>query len=518
MKAAKPLTVKLPPLDSAQCLKDLVTKQHDPLALTQYVNEHLTEIFAHQESPIVDHLEKVNVSALQLLREGLFDNLKSLLTEYSERELIARKKANLIAHDIFVIGFSVVSKQEDKRLRKICRNKTHGNDEINSVQLSCDADEPPDEDLATLILTCAQLKGTIDSLTATVHDMRVRINDLENEVTILKLKDHNQSTDEVTDAPATDNDSSSTSSDTRNATEDTPETTLTTARSLSPSFAQVVACTHREAGTPADESGNTPAYTADAPNATASPDISVPNGILRSATSDNTIYTSPAVGFRMTRAQRRNFTKNANGRDHNKLTANRFEVLGTAEGDLPLRAARPNRPTQQQPYRVYIGNLLAGSSTNALREYMVSIGIDGDSILDVLELKTKASNKAAFCVSVCNACSYNDMFDATKWPSGVIIRPFRPPTYHKTNPLREKQNRYNRNSHSNHTSSQTYSQSTRHGRGYRHAHPPNTRNYFSSRNSPGQSHAGTDETYYRGTSRSHSGYDRYHQHWSKYRR
>ena len=145
------------------------------------------------------------------------------------------------------------------------------------------------------------------------------------------------------------------------------------------------------------------------------------------------------MGFRLSSSERRSLTRN--GRHSQQpapglpscptptasttCTANRFSVHGTAVGELLIQAAR--QPEQQHSAnRIYVGNILGGTSSDVLREFLLQIGIEGEDIQDVFQLKVRDPNKASFCISLGSVEAYNLIFKAEKWPMGVIVRPFKP--------------------------------------------------------------------------------------------
>jgi hypothetical protein len=75
---------------------------------------------------------------------------------------------------------------------------------------------------------------------------------------------------------------------------------------------------------------------------------------------------------------------------------------------------------------VYVGNLDRATTEKDIRTHLLNM--QTHNVLDVINLKGKYSTRfASFCVSTSDENVISKVFEASRWPKGVIVRPFRPP-------------------------------------------------------------------------------------------
>ena len=55
------------------------------------------------------------------LRSVLYDKMSDFLPQYKGLELVARRSKALLVEDVYIAGFLVVNKLEEKRLKKILK-------------------------------------------------------------------------------------------------------------------------------------------------------------------------------------------------------------------------------------------------------------------------------------------------------------------------------------------------------------------------------------------------------------
>ena len=135
---------------------------------------------------ITETLEKATPIQLKHLREELFTNLQAVLPCAQGRELYNRRKVTLLSTDIYVIGFCLVCKAEDKRLKTMFRPMPTS---VTSSETSDVSSNPLDlTDNADLLAACMNLKTQVNSFQGVIREMQSRIEELEEETTLLKAE------------------------------------------------------------------------------------------------------------------------------------------------------------------------------------------------------------------------------------------------------------------------------------------------------------------------------------------
>ena len=100
-----------------------------------------------------------------------------------ELELCNRRKKSALADDIYVIGYSVVSEQEHKRLKKVLKRKTDAGD----ITLTQGEPVNPTTEDSELLVMCHSLREQVGELLGRVASLSSRVESLESELTGLKI-------------------------------------------------------------------------------------------------------------------------------------------------------------------------------------------------------------------------------------------------------------------------------------------------------------------------------------------
>ena len=103
-------------LDSGECFVDAFC-------------DSIETIYKHSKANIITFCTDFSQEQLKALRAHLYDNIKSKLPENSccnGYELRARKKNRLLAEDIYILGYSLVSKLDESCLKTILKPQHDG--------------------------------------------------------------------------------------------------------------------------------------------------------------------------------------------------------------------------------------------------------------------------------------------------------------------------------------------------------------------------------------------------------
>ena len=336
---------------------------------TDHFSSNLEAIFTLDMAEIIKKLESLPMPTLKAIREHLVQELRKLFLEFCEREMIARKSAKLLAHDIYVIGISVVSKMEDRRLRTSFRPVANPPAESGPAESSAANDNILDRN-SDLFAIVANLKTLVLSQQDIIKEMQERINILEEDATISKIEIHN-----LRHQPDTE--------------EDDDDDDLTEVKRVNGSEMQ---------------NGLLPMLSAQQPS-TVSPDpvSSVP---------------------------RQNDTNNPRGlhaatseqSDMNRL---KFKITAAPPSQLTPKtdtnSSSKNKSTPNQ--KIYIGRLGSTTTSGELMSHLNSIiELDRQDVCELKQLRKRGF--ASFSLTLNRNCNPARIFNTDLWPQGVVIRPF----------------------------------------------------------------------------------------------
>ena len=344
--------------------------------------KHSADVFAHVYSDIVNFLETLEFATLINIRKTLFENLNSIIP-LNEYDLITRRKKSILEDDIFVLGYSLVSESEHKRLNKVLKAKVSAEDEnpeANEVNL-----EDSHADL-TWLAPFTDMKTSMRQLKELVKELRQRVDILEAEITVQKLE----------------NEKLSKSKSNNNVGR--------------PNQITVVADVHHD-----------PTVTEDSSNEVASQ--KVPDEVFNDSDCITVLEddSKPDEVFRHTKQQRKNILKKP-----------RAAVAQVTKGlsdksKCKIRAATSKKSGEtlvpSGTKLVYVGNLSEDSDEHMLRSHLIEIGIQDDDIADIIRLNNRYNrfrihSDKSFCVSLNNDKSEKIALAQENWPSGVRIRKY----------------------------------------------------------------------------------------------
>ena len=142
--------------------------------------------------------------------------------------------------------------------------------------------------------------------------------------------------------------------------------------------------------------------------------------------------TKTQEGFRHTKADRQRIL---NGSRKKPKTVNETEsgpnvrhspIVGSSQSPLRIKAA--TNTSFDQPAStclVYVGHLSDDTSEDGIRAHLADMGIPNDNIADVIKLRCRNSGESSFCISLDNKKYEQKVYDPSKWPIDVRIRPFK---------------------------------------------------------------------------------------------
>ena len=152
--------------------------------------EKLTEIHAFAKSEITDFLTPKNdgdkrkrIELLNNLREKLCHSVCEVHSEFGSLELIPRRSANVLADDVYILGFVIVNGAVDKRLKKLF--KTNPNAGVGTHADRNDVSLIEQSDLAE---TCLLLRESVMNLTDVICGLKTDIGSLQQDVSRLEIK------------------------------------------------------------------------------------------------------------------------------------------------------------------------------------------------------------------------------------------------------------------------------------------------------------------------------------------
>ena len=196
MKFAPDITVDSPELILLLCLQlfgklssavmatitslDCISRESADLLPELFIN-NIELVFEHDATDIQEFLcnahndnEDQQMNVLYSLRQKLFDDLCILFPSFIDRGMYNRRKKETIAHDIYILGYSLVNKKEDQRIAKVTKTpRTPENPRISGDESILN------ESNAELLDTCMQLKVTVLKLTSAVNVLSEDVKDLQ---------------------------------------------------------------------------------------------------------------------------------------------------------------------------------------------------------------------------------------------------------------------------------------------------------------------------------------------------
>ena len=334
--------------------------------------EKYVEIFTHTKEEIVTSLIKKDKEQLNLLRTRMLVHLVEQFPQFAGRGIVTRRKKSLLADDIYIIGYCIVSKMIDRRLPNIFKS------DQNDEPLLLDTTENSETDLAGLIQNCAKVQDTTDNLKNTVNDLLARIFSLENEVT--ELKKTVKKLSEIKESKGTESKDK-----------------------------DVVIIDDHITGEQSRESENFSVNS----NSMIKKNQIIVQAEVHADKNVNLCKPIQPNRFQHQRSERRRIQR---GRiDHSS-------VKETTTQDKPIRIHAASSSTER--YLVYIGRLDVNTKEEDLRTHILDIGLQTGDVADVIKLRCRNPKESSFCVSLNDHIAETVLLSTGQWPRGTRVRPY----------------------------------------------------------------------------------------------
>ena len=321
-------------------IRDLLLEEDEDI--TTVFCSHLEEIFTCTKNDIALTCDQINKNRLSDLRDGLFLKLSENNASIAGYELIRRKKKNILIEDIYVLGYSLVSSLEDRRLKKIFKSEGTVEDSVNMSDIDTD-------DRHNIILQMlAELKCEHNKLQKYVKSLESRVDVLETEVAEIRAESRKQANLTAGNASQTE----------LKVSTNKPQLKKSLVR------AEV----HR------DKDG--------VPQLPQTPQ-NVDETVLLS--SDNTPSTS---------ADKEPFRLSSNERKKIRRGLQASKLGQTSQTKVKFRVQAASSSRKQTPnYLIYIGKLAKDTTIPSLREHMLNIGVPNEDLADILDLNCRINNE-----------------------------------------------------------------------------------------------------------------------------
>ena len=367
--------------------------------------ESLVQVFSLTKGDITEQLDKWDNETLLNLRCTLYKRLTDFIPLYKDQELIARRSKQLLIEDVYIIGFSVVNKKEDKRFKNILKGEMP-----SDPVLTTDAIEP-----RQLYETCLELREMLDIMKIRVNRNEKRINELEDENTRLKLM--------VCDKYAESDESHRNSHDDHGDVSEIGNQTNVIVGKQQDQTPLLKAAQHTEK--PEQQSDKKAAQHTEKPE----------------QQSDKKVDKKEEP-FRHTASYRRKIVNDTAVCSCSKTDEPRkLELRGSSREQHRIKASQAS-VNPVSTHLVYVGQLAGNTSKDDVHGHLLDIGIENQNIADVFKLRSRSNKVSSFCISLCDAESEDIVYGSSKWPNGTRIRPFtrkhnrRDSTSHKWQPRR----------------------------------------------------------------------------------
>ena len=395
---------------------------------TKFINK-LVPIMEHSKDEVMELLKSKPVAILKKLRDLAFAELVGKLPKFAGREMYARKKEDLLAEDIYVFCYSARNALPDKRLNKICLKPELDLDSTNITVI--DDDSQNVHDIQSLIELCVQLQEKVSLLENKIQSQHDRILVLEASDTTTKIgllidrptiRSKDQAEGGVTGQPGFQEAPSQPDEDRKHS----PIQRLPNAKSTD-SSAGIRAPRQLVNADP----GPQDALSNPVPAQTKKKDGPVPALKDSPAQNDGPEAASqqiqcPDSGFQYSNQERRKILK---GNFRQNAANGQTDIRGTSSARHRIKAAID--PSSNK-YLVYVGKLALSTTCDDVRCHLSDFEIN--NVFDVINLNGNSRYKEnSFCISLGSELAMLKVFDPEMWPSGVVVRPFRPAKSNRRN-------------------------------------------------------------------------------------
>ena len=356
-------------MDEPGLVFHIIAEAGNSVSIVNSFLDHLVGVFAHVKGEIIEFCESLELLTLLSIRKHIFDKLLDLFS-LDDYELIERRKAVLIAEDVYLLGFSLVNKTQHNRLKKILKSKSSSK-EVGPLR---ESQEPNiNIDSAELVAACLSLQKTVKDLKKHVRELTDRVALSEGEVCVLKL-----SREEINSTSCS-----------------KPEVS----NIAKPNSQKVVAEVHR------DIDGNVQQFikTASDNNNDIQDALSIP-------VHDDSV-------FRHSERERKNILRR-------RKRPPTLKVRAATEPDSHESGANSKVSTRL----VYVGRLSKDTTEATIRSHLNDISVDRDDIADILKLKSKNYQESSYCISLNATEAEKTVLNNENWPTGVRVRTFHRPS------------------------------------------------------------------------------------------
>lgn len=356
------------------------------------------------------------------LRQSLFENLCDKIPAYQGRELFNRRKVEIMAQDVYILGNAVVNNLSDKRLSKVLKpsreplqSQSGGDDTLLTGPLVDNED---------LIQTVADLKVNVSTLENTVKQLADTIKSLEQHIGQLnqRLDAASNPSGGPTSGAATQPVARSGPANQGSNTDDTPLAHPQIPPPQQPGRNGILPppdVRPRDLQGPAPRPNVPHARHPPAPPVSAPPpSVQWPSLRPAAAGNDHRRETSQD-GFQLQSHQRRDAL-----RGNNFASSNSQEIKGSSTAAMRISGVSVPNSGNVSTKSTYVGQLHDQTTAEMVRRHLIDIGVDNRNVCDVIKLNSKLPHQASFCVIVDAPEAERRLYHPNNWPVGVRVRPY----------------------------------------------------------------------------------------------
>ena len=333
-------------------------------------------------------------AVLTTTRQYLLSELQKMFPSLKEKELYKRKKMELMAQDVFIMGYSFVNKIQDKRLGKTFKTTAALNDSQPHASNESLVEDNTDSDLQE---TCMLLRQTVLNLESTVIRLSIDVKDLRHQLETQHPIRQVPPAGPATQAPAT----------------QAPTTQ-----------APATQASDGDGGTPEDKGSSSETETVNGEQRNTTGDSTQVDGKEQpSAKSDTEMQGASTTSvlpqpFSFQREQ-----KQQTKRGKIFTGTKRAPVCGSSTTLKTIQGiVQEKSQPKPQPKSVYVGRLSSSVTTTSLRKHLQEQGVQG--ISEVIDLKCRIADQASFCIVADCEKTEEALYNSSIWPQGAKIRPY----------------------------------------------------------------------------------------------
>jgi hypothetical protein len=360
----------------------VLTFEDNLAAVYEYDSQEIQEFLLSLKAETEAQQKDILFDLRQVLHEKLHECFPD--ASYDVSSLYNRKKTEALVKDIYIIGHSVVNKLEDKRLKSVYKNCPGNSTDTSAPVIDESLLTDGNETLANVTAVCIQLKVSVMELTKTVTRLQDDIKSLttqlesqQNQGNCVLCENRMNNIQMTASVPV----------------QNSAGPPVVSADSASDAEQQILP----ENENAIDTSENT--QTGDG------------EGVNRPSATETLTQRDP--GFTLPQQQRRQAKQG-------RLFT---EVLGSATRSLTISGAVHQNQITARPRSIYIGKLSESTTPHKLRQHLREVGVM--DITDVIDLHCKIPGRSSFCVIVDSQVSEDAIYNASNWPLGAKVRPYR---------------------------------------------------------------------------------------------